>query len=62
MHYLERNEPHLEREIPCFLLYAELGFKIECLHTCACESACKCMCTDAQLCVRVFSDGRVCLQ
>lgn len=57
MHYLERNEPHLERQIPCFLLYAELGFKIECLRTCACESACKCTCMDAQVCVHVFTDG-----
>lgn len=55
MHDLERNEPHLERQVPCFLLYAELGFKIECLRTCACESACKCMCMDVQVCVCMCS-------
>lgn len=28
MHYLEKNEPCLERQIPCFLLYVELVFKL----------------------------------
>lgn len=36
MHSVERNEPDLERQIPCFPLYAELGFKIECAHVCVC--------------------------
>lgn len=50
MHSVERNEPDLDRQIPCFPLYAELGFKIKCAHVCVCVFAhacawiCKCVC------------------